>query len=338
MLIEFYDPVAKKNIGIHTAPFLYGAWKELSKKIVDKNSDRVYTVVGMERSGKSTWTFQQAKIIDHNFSMESICFTPQQFLERIKIAPPGSVVVFDEAFRGFSSKSSQSKINKALVQAMMEVGRRNLVIFIVLPSFNYLEHYIAVHRSRGLFQIYEKTSKKYRAWKFFNRKTQPKIYHMGKKNYGIFPKIKTRHTGKFFAHKATLSNGKKVGLPYETFDYDAYEEKKVSAFGEEPQKEERGEDWRAKSIEDRALWNKLVLPITSQKQIAEQLGMNYKNYLQWKSNALKELKKLNNIPLNEEEQALEDGGGKESDGKESEIDGKSQENGVFLPKSQIYQH
>jgi hypothetical protein len=282
MLVEIYDPITQKTIYVRTHPFLYGVWKELSKKVIVKNSDRVYTVVGMERSGKSTWVFQQAKIIDPSFGVHNICFTPEQFLETIRTASPGSVVVFDEAFRGFSSKSSQSRVNKALVQAMMEVGRRNLVIFIVLPSFNYLEHYIAVHRSRGLFQIYEKASKSYRAWKFYSRKQQPKIYGLGKKNYGIFPKIKTRHTGKFFAIKTTLPSGKVMGLPYETFDYEAYDKKKELAFNSVPIKEVRDEDWRAKCLEMRYKIVLMPYPIKSLKEVADALGVSYQTVKNWR--------------------------------------------------------
>jgi hypothetical protein len=184
-------------------------------------------------SGKSTFAFQQAKYIDPTFNNDRICFTPEHFLDQIRTAKPGQVVVFDEAFRGFSSKASQSKVNKTLVQAMMEVRRRNLIIFIVIPSLILLENYIVVHRSNAIFFVYKRNDKtaKYRGWKAYSRNKSAIIYHKAKKNYGIIPKIATSMNGKFFA-KTVDVDGVKMRLPYETFDEIGYDNKKGIAFGD----------------------------------------------------------------------------------------------------------
>lgn len=238
-LVEFYDPVAKTNISYHVPDQLISKWKTLSKKVIKENADRVYVTVGKEGSGKSFFTFGQAKFIDPTFNIERICFTPEQFLHQIKVAPPGSVVVFDEAFRGFSTKSSLSKVNKALVQAMMEVRRRNLIIFIVLPSFSLLEWYIATHRSNGLFLIYKikKKTASYRGWRAYGYKKRIKIYYESKKNYGIIPYTPTKLRGKFFSRTIEI-NGKKERVPYETFDLLGYESKKEKAFEKQGEEEE----------------------------------------------------------------------------------------------------
>lgn len=228
-ILEFNDPLVNKTISYSISTNLADKWKALKKKVLKENSDRTYIVVGRERSGKSFWTFQQAKCIDPTFNLERICFTGEQFLDQIRHAPEGSVVVFDEAFRGFSTRAALSKMNRLLVQSMMEVGRRNLIIFVVLPVFSLLEYYIAISRSYALFVISHIKEKGYRSWRVYSEKKKSEIYYKSKKNYGTIPYMPTRNRGKFYA-KTIMTNGKKTKTPYETFPLEEYEKKKDEAF------------------------------------------------------------------------------------------------------------
>lgn len=197
-MVEFYDPVRKEQISYHIDKKLQTRWDKLRGGLLEKqDEDRVYIVDGRERTGKSVFTLQQAKYLNPEFSVEDVCFTPEEFLNKIRTAPKGSVIVFDEAFRGLSSKGTQSKVNKKLVQAMMEMGQRNLVVFIVLPTFFLLELYAAVLRSHALFHIY-KDSKGKRAFRIYNYQKKSLLYRVGKKK-GLsyaFPKVIIR--GRFF--------------------------------------------------------------------------------------------------------------------------------------------
>ena len=179
---------------IHTTPNgttyfvktpLYNMWKKNSlAEMKRRNSDRLYIVDGRERMGKSLFTFQQAAVLDDKmFSspqefISRICFTPEEFLEAVKNTYNG-VVVFDEAFRGFSSRAALSKVNRKLIQATMEMGQNNNIVFIVLPSFFILDWYIALQRSNGLFNIREekKTGKRY--FSLYNIKDKNVIYQEG---------------------------------------------------------------------------------------------------------------------------------------------------------------
>lgn len=238
--VSFPDPlVENKIIEYHVPENLKPNFEYLGERVIKENDDRVYVVVGQEGSGKTTWVCQQAKFIDHHFGIDRICFTPEQFLEQITNVPKGGVVVFDEAFRGFSSKASQSKVNKMLVQAMMEVRRRNLIIFIIIPSFILLEHYIAVHRSNALFVIWkkkDKNGKKTWHWKAYNRSKTAEVYDKAKKKYGRIPNVFTSKHGRFWARNFKVK-GEKRHLPYETFDEEAYDHKKGVAFGDKKSKD-----------------------------------------------------------------------------------------------------
>lgn len=197
-MVEFYDPITNKKISYHIDKKIKLKWDKLKEGRLKKiDEDRCYLVDGRERVGKSVFTFQQAKYIDPSFNIDRVCFYPDDFLDQIKTAKEGQVVVFDEAFRGLSSKASQSKVNKKIIQALMEVGQRNLIIFIVLPTIFLLELYAAVLRSNALFHIYKDPSGK-RAFKIYNYKKKSILYNFGKKkgfSYS-FPRVKLN--GRFF--------------------------------------------------------------------------------------------------------------------------------------------
>ena len=191
----------KQFLTYHIDPKIRVKWDKLREgKLQKKDEDRCYIVDGRERTGKSVFALQQAKYIDPTFTVERVCFTPEEFLQQIREAPSGSCVIFDEAFRGLSSKGSQSKINKKIVQAMMEMGQRNLIIFIVLPTFFLLELYAAVLRSNCLFHVY-KDKKGKRMYKTYNYAKKSQLYNYGKKkgfSYRV-PKVSVKATGgKFF--------------------------------------------------------------------------------------------------------------------------------------------
>lgn len=209
-------------------------WNGLMEKVSKTNSDRVYIVDGRERYGKSTFTFQQACYIEPSLMdspeklVSRIAFTPQEFLDAVRNTKNG-VIIFDEAFRGLSSRSAMSKVNKSIIQALMEMGQNNNVVFIVLPSFFMLDSYPAMHRSDILFHIYM-DKKGGRCFVAYNHADKNKIYQIGLikgHNYAFFSRFRGRFYGKFPG-----------GKEFE----DAYLKKKAAAlrnmFGEVEKEEE----------------------------------------------------------------------------------------------------
>ena len=201
----------KKFLSYHIDPKIKVKWDTLRQgKLQKKDEDRCYIVDGRERVGKSLFALQQAKYLDPTFNIDRICFTPEEFLEQIRNAPEGSCVIFDEAFRGLSSKGSQSKINKQIVQAMMEMGQRNLIIFIVLPTIFLLELYAAVLRSNALFHISKKKGANARSFKMYSHKKKAKLYQLGIRK-GWEYKVYTAFMGRF---PNKYPGGKKFELKY----------------------------------------------------------------------------------------------------------------------------
>lgn len=240
-MVEFFDPLAQKNISYHIAPVLLKMWDKIRDgKLSSANEDRIYLVDGRERTGKSSFAFQQAKYLCPTFDIEHICFDPKQFLSILRTAPKGSVIVFDEAFRGLSSKGSRSQVNREIVEALMEVGQRNLIIFIVLPTLFLLEIYAAVFRSEALLHVYKlkkrrASGERKRGVKVYNYEKKKLLYLRGRAKYFSYalPKIK-RAKGEFYVKK---NEQFPQGIPYETFNLEAYLAKKDAAFKDKDKKE-----------------------------------------------------------------------------------------------------
>lgn len=175
-------------------------------KLAKMDEDRIYVVDGRERSGKSTFTFQQAAYIDPTIITdykERVTYSAQQTLDAIRNTRSDNkhtkVIIWDEAFRGLSSSSGLSKENKTVVQCLMEMGQHNLVLFIVSPSFFLLNKYSAMMRSNTLFHIIKNKSGR-RYYRVFNFNQKALLYNIGLKrgwSYNVPTKFKDGFSGKF---------------------------------------------------------------------------------------------------------------------------------------------
>lgn len=180
-------------------------WDKLKNgELAKYDEDRFYIVDGAEGSGKSLFTLQQASYIDETILddegkkvLPRICFTAKEFLEAIqnnRSTPEQTrVIVFDEAFRGLSSKSAVSKNNKMLVEALMEARQNNLLVFIVSPSFYLIEFYAAVLRSQALFHVIKERNTRKRYVRVFGKRDKAILYQIGiRKGWGYPRRTKQR--------------------------------------------------------------------------------------------------------------------------------------------------
>lgn len=149
-------------------------------KLNKKDNDCVIIVDGREGSGKSVLALQMAHYVDPNFSVDNIVFSIKDFKHKIRTLKKYSALVFDEAFRGFSSRSVLSSDNKQLVKLLMECRQQRLFIFLILPSFFELETYASIHRAQYLFHVY---MRKHQRGFFvgFGYKQKERLFYLGKK-------------------------------------------------------------------------------------------------------------------------------------------------------------
>lgn len=228
----FIDPENKKK------------WDALKDgKLAKIDEDRFYVTDGQEGSGKSLFTIQQAAYIDPTILddedgkvLPRICFSPDEFLTAIKNTKSTKdntkVVIFDEAFRGMSSKSALSGVNKKVVQALMEMRQNNLVVFLVSPSFYMLELYAAMMRSKALFHVVKEKNSRRRHVRVFNFKNKAKLYQIGIRkgwSYPMFTKKRVNFFGKYPG-----------GDEFEA----RYRKKKADSWREESRVEETVHKWK----------------------------------------------------------------------------------------------
>ena len=251
----------------HVDGRLFRHWEKNSlDKVKKQNADRVYIVDGRERSGKSTFSFQQMGALDPSAFdtpekfVSRVCFAPEDFNKAVRETKNG-VIVFDEAFRGLSSRSALSKVNKQIIQTLMEMGQNNNIIFIVLPSFFMLDVYPSMLRSDGLFHITFDNKTNLRAFHGYNRQDKNKIYKFGIRRgwaYTLSSKFRGRFGSKFPG-----------GKEYE----DAYLKKKANALKSiDTTSSEGDEDTKYKAQRNSAL--RIIKEISNMpyKEISERMS------------------------------------------------------------------
>ena len=200
--------------GLETTWYLnkknYLVWSGIKGGSLAKwDEDRVYIIDGKEGTGKSLFTIQQAAAIDPTILddeggklLPRICFTVEEFIDALRNTKSDEhhtkAVIFDEGFRGFSTKAALSKANKLITQTMMEVRQNNLAIFIVSPNVFMLDWYLVQHRGYALFHIIKVKGSRKRYFKCYGQAKMNQLYDLGKKKGWAYP-IKTKHKDWFYA-------------------------------------------------------------------------------------------------------------------------------------------
>ncbi len=190
-----------------------------SKKIVtNSDQDRVFVYDGREGVGKSTVAMQHAFYLDNKLTLDNVVFTSKDFKSRIRSLSRHRALIWDESFKGLSSKGALSKENRKIVTLLQECRQRNLYIFIVLPTIFLLETYAAIFRSHALIHAGSyKHNFKLRYYKVYNYTNKKLLYLLGKKLYN-YSKPKITRSYRFYSK-----------LP-PTIDPKEYRDKKEEAF------------------------------------------------------------------------------------------------------------
>lgn len=153
-----------------------------AKKVIKKDWDMIFIVDGPERSGKSNVAQQAAAYCDPTLCLKRIVFTPEEFETAILEAEQYQAIVWDEAVTGAESGQAITKLWKTLKKTLVQIGQKNLFIFIVIHSFFDLVKYLALWRTRGLIHVYHDNFKR-GYFQFYNEERKKYLYIKGKKYY-----------------------------------------------------------------------------------------------------------------------------------------------------------
>jgi hypothetical protein len=127
---------------------------KIRKRIKFNDYDCFIVMCGKERRGKSTLAAQIGDYIsEYKLTNDQICEDINSFLDALKNAHKGDVIIFDEAGTNLFSREAMTSMNRILVKAFMISGLKNVCIILCIPSFFLLDSYIRNHRVDLLFHI-----------------------------------------------------------------------------------------------------------------------------------------------------------------------------------------
>jgi len=152
-------------------------------RAVKNDYDGISIISGMEGTGKTSLACSLAFYCDPTFPMDAsrIVFNARQIHQAIDKADPGQSIVIDEAILSMGSQDAASDIQKVLIKKFTTIRKKNLFIFIIIPSFFMLRKYFAIFRTRFLIHCYTPDGVKRGYWKLYNRKTKRQLYIRGMK-------------------------------------------------------------------------------------------------------------------------------------------------------------
>ena len=245
---------------------------DIAKQVIKDDWDFLWVVDGDVGSGKSVFAQQVAFYLSENkLKLENICFTAEEFRTQILKAKKYDCIIFDEAFRGLSGRTSLSKINKSIVELLNEIRQKNLYVLIVLPSMWDLDKYVTMHRCQGVFHVFHVKKRKENGnifrqrghVRFFNGSSIRYFIGNNKIKY-VYPKDSNM--------KVTFRN-------FYPIDENEYRSKKDKALAADSAPPVQDDKWQVRC--SRLITLILARKWVSQRQLAEILGYSRESLRKW---------------------------------------------------------
>lgn len=185
---------------------------------IKTNKNYMMLAQGETGCGKSYIALRLGELIDPNFSLDNVVFTPQQFSALLTSGnlKAGSVVVFDEAGVGMSSKEWASRSNKLISNITQTFRTNRLVVIFTLPSGRYLDSSI-----RNIFHaMIEPLGVEIGTTKNAFKLLKIEQNYRQNKTYYPYYRFKDKKTGRFFKYAII-----RIGKPTDAL-CEAYEKKR----------------------------------------------------------------------------------------------------------------
>lgn len=108
---------------------------------IERNQNALLAITGATGSGKTYAALYFAKLLDPDFTIDHLCFTPTEFMKLVN-APEmksGSVIIWDEVGVGLNNREWQSKGNKLLNFVMQTFRHKNYIVLFTSPHANFVD-------------------------------------------------------------------------------------------------------------------------------------------------------------------------------------------------------
>ena len=139
------------------------------KGVMNKNTSAVFLCDGRSGLGKTTISFQtschlaneiakykskkQNQIVEPKFDLDSVCWTPDVFIGKLKKATCGDIIIMDESMI-LSNRSAMSHFNKAVVIMMSLIRSKQIFVIFNVNSIFDLDKNLVLHRADMLLHLY----------------------------------------------------------------------------------------------------------------------------------------------------------------------------------------
>jgi hypothetical protein len=130
--------------------------KIIKSERLEKNSDVVIAICGIEGSGKSTVAIILGKAIDDDFDIEkNVVYIPnhQEIIKKIYQLPKGSALVIDEAIMVSYKRRWYSAAQIKLNEIYTVCRKQNIATILCMPDFNDFDRYWRDHRVLYWIQV-----------------------------------------------------------------------------------------------------------------------------------------------------------------------------------------
>lgn len=125
----------------------------IKDRVINKNQNFLGFLVGGCGTGKSEGALELAYLMDTTFNINRVAFTPKDFLTLIHSEiPKGSVIMYDEAGVGISSRKWQSATNSLVNYTLQTFRYKNLIVLFTVPYLDFIDK-----QSRSLIDGYFET-------------------------------------------------------------------------------------------------------------------------------------------------------------------------------------
>jgi len=109
---------------------------------IARNKNFICCLTGQTGSGKSYSALKEGEILDPNFDIDNVCFTPLEFIQLVngktKKLKRGSVIVYDEVQVTMAAMDFQS-LQAKLINACLQTFRfKGFILFMTSPFFHFV--------------------------------------------------------------------------------------------------------------------------------------------------------------------------------------------------------
>ncbi len=187
------------------------------RKRIARNMDVLGLFVGPRGSGKSYSALELAYTCDATFNQGRVMFDVSDFVDYVVDGDlkKGNSVILDDAGVFMNARDWQTVQNKAISIVAQSFRYRNLITFITVPKWNYIDA-----QTRGLINIFFEATKEQGVFKV--KLPEPNPFRRGE-DFLVYPRVQVPNLG--LRAKTITVKTVKFNLPPQWL-IDAYEQKR----------------------------------------------------------------------------------------------------------------